>query len=117
PPIRPPEPADRATEHQPPVDPDRLKYRAPDRRGEIALNEILEAQEIVGGAGLPAVGLGLDGPGGDFAIGRALRAAERGGGLIQPAEFAQLGAEHAVVLRQTTWIVALHVNDVAVLNA
>ena len=40
-----------------------------------------------------------------------------GGKLIEPAEFAQFGAEHAVVLRQPARIVSLNVDDMAVLNA
>ncbi len=111
------EPGDGAAEHQPPVDPHRLKHRAPDRRGEVALDEILKAQEIVVGAGLPVVGLGFDDPGGDLAVGNALRAADRGGEVIKPAEFAQLGAEHAIILRKTARIVSLHIDDVAVSNA
>ena len=56
-------------EHQAPVDPYRVENRAPDRRGEVALDQVFEAQEIVTGAGLPVVGLGLDGPGRDLAVG------------------------------------------------
>ena len=112
-----PEPRDGAGEHQPPVDPDRLEHRAPDRRGEVALDEVLEAQEIVIGAGLPVVRLGLDGPGRDLVVGGDLRPADRGGKLIKPAELPQFGPEHAVILRQPARIVSLDIDDMAVLNA
>ena len=46
-----------------------------------------------------------------------LRAADVGGELIQPAEFPQLGPEHAVILRKAARIVSLHIDDMAVLNA
>src|SRR5262245_28525373 len=102
-----PEPRDCAAEDQPPIDPYRLEDGLPDRRGEVALDEILEAEEVVGSAGLPVLSLGLDGPGGDLAVGDALRTADGGAQAIEPTELAQLGPEHAVVLRQTARIVAL----------
>ena len=116
-PMRLPEPRDGAAEHQPPIDPHRLEHRAPDRRGKVALDQVFEAQEIVTGAGLPVAGLGLDGPGRGLAVGRALRAADGGVELIQPAELPQFGSEHAVILRQAARIVSLHIDDMAVLNA
>src|SRR5258707_700911 len=60
---------------------------------------------------------GLDGPGGGLAVGRYLRPADTGVELIQPAKFPQLGSEHAVILRQTARIVALDIDDMAMLNA
>src|SRR5438105_15351148 len=81
------------------------------------LDEVLEAQEIVIGPGLPVVRLGFDGPGRDLVVGGDLGPAHRGGKLIEPAELAQFGAEHAVVLRQPARIVALDIDDVSVLNA
>ena len=118
PPMRPPESRDGAAEHQPPVDPDGFKHRAPDRRGEVALDQVLEPQEIVTGAGLPVVGPGFDRPRRGFAVGRSLRTADGGGvELVQPAELPQFGPEHAVVLRQPARIVSLHIDDMAVLNA
>src|SRR5207245_1026223 len=77
---------DGAVEQQPPIDNDRVEYRPPDRRGKVALDEILKTQKIVSGAGLPVRRCGLDGPGRDVAVGRALRAADRSGELIKPAE-------------------------------
>jgi hypothetical protein len=108
---------DGAAEHQPPVDPHRVEHRVPDRLGEVALDEILKAQEVVGRARLPVLSLGLDAPRGDFAVADALGPADRRRELVEPAELAQLGPEHAIVLRQTARIVALHVDDMAVLNA
>src|ERR1700687_482034 len=117
PPICLPEPRNGAAKHQPPVDPDRPQNRAQDRRGKVALDQVLEAQEIVTGAGLPVVRLGLDAPGGALAVGRGLRAAYVSGELVQPAELPQFGAEHAVILRKAARIVSLHIDDMAVLNA
>ena len=65
-PMRLPEPGNRAVEHQAPIDPDRVENRAPDRLSKVALNQVFPAQEIVAGAGLPVVCLGLDGPGRGF---------------------------------------------------
>ena len=59
----------------------------------------------------------LIGPTRDLAIGDALRAADRGGQMVQPAELAQLGAEHTIILRETARIISLHIDDVAVSNA
>ena len=81
------------------------------------LDEILEAQEIVSGAGLPVVRLGLDGPGRDLVVGRDLGPADGGRELVEPAELAQFGPEHAVILRQPARIVSLNIDDMAVLNA
>ena len=105
------------SEYQPPIDPYRLGNRVPDRRGEIALDQVFEAQEIVSGAGLPVAGPGLDGPGRDLAVGGDLRPADIGGELVQMAEFPQFGPEHAVVLRKAARIVSLHIDDMAVKNA
>ena len=116
-PVRLPEPRNGAAEHQPPVDPDRPEHRAEDWRGKVALDQILEPEEIVAGAGLPVARLGLDAPGRALAVGGGLRAADGGGELIQPAELAQFGSEHAVILRETARIVSLHIDDMAVLNA
>src|SRR5260221_7504057 len=97
-----------------------MELRAPDRLREVALDAILKPQEVVTGAGLPVLRLGLDGPGGDIggglAVGRRLRAAQGGGKLVKPGELPQFGPEHAVVLRQPARIVSLDVDDMAVLN-
>ena len=44
-PVGAPEPGDGAGEHQPPIDPHRLQHGAPDRRGQVALDEVFETQE------------------------------------------------------------------------
>ena len=85
--------------------------------GQVALDQVFPSQKIVAGSGLPVVALGLDGPGCGFAVGRALRAADGGADLIQPAELAQFGSEHAIVLREAARIVSLHIDDMAVLHA
>ena len=116
-PMRLPEPgSDRAVEDEPPIDPHGVKNRAPDRRSEIALDQIFPAQEIVIGASLPIAGLGLDAPGCGLAVGRGLQADNGRAKLIKPAELAQFGPEHAVVLREAARIVSLHIDDMAVLN-
>ena len=94
-----------------------MEHRSPDRLGQVALDEILEAQEVVVGAGPPVGRLGLDGPGGDLAIIGGLRAGGGGGDAVEPRELAQLGPEHPVVLREPAGIVSLDVNDMAVLDA
>jgi hypothetical protein len=99
PPMRLPEPRNRAAQHQPPVDQTGMENRAPDRRGEVALDQVFEPQEVVTGAGLPVAGLGLDGPGCGLAVGCGFRTADGGGELIQRAELAQFGSKHAVILR------------------
>ena len=100
------------------IDPDRVADDVPDRQREIALDEILKAQEVVGGARLPQfICLGLDGPGRDLAFGDVLRAADLGREMIELLELAQLRAEHAVILREPARIISLHIDDVAVLNA
>ena len=81
------------------------------------LDEVLEPEEVVGGAGLPVVRLGLDGPGRDLVVGRDLGPADGGRKLVKPAELAQFGPEHAVILRQSARIVALDIDDMAVLDA
>ena len=43
--------------------------------------------------------------------------ADGGRELVKPAELAQLGPEHAVILRQPARIVALNIDDMAVLDA
>ena len=48
---------------------------------------------------------------------RALRTVDGGSELIQPAELAQFGSEHAVVLREAARIVSLHIYDMAAFNA
>ena len=108
---------DGAGEDQPPVDPHRAEHRAPDRRRQVLLDEILEAEEIVGRAGLPVVRLGIDGPGRDLVVGGDLGPADGGLELVKPAELAQFGPEHAVILRQPARIVALNIDDMAVLDA
>ena len=115
--MRLPEPGDRAVEDETPIDPHGVENRAPDRLGEVALDQVFPAQEIVIGAGLPIAGLGLDGPGRGLAVGGGLQAADGRAELIKPAELAQFGPEHAVVLREAARIVSLHIDDVAVLNA
>ena len=60
----------------------------------------------------PAASLGVV-----LAIVGGLRPGGGGGNTIEPRELAKFGAEHAVVLRQPARIVALHVDDMAVLNA
>ena len=79
--------------------------------------QVFKPEEVVTGAGLPVARLGLDAPGRAFAVWGGLRAADGGGELIQPSELAQLGSEHAVILRKTARIVSLHIDDMAVLNA
>ena len=116
-PVRLAEAGDGAGEDQPPVDPHRAEHRAPDRRRQILLDEILEPEEIVGGAGLPVLRLGIDGPGRDLVVGRDLGPADGGLELVKPAELAQFGPEHAVILRQPARIVALNIDDMAVLDA
>jgi len=105
------------SEHQPPIDPHRVSDRAPDRRREVALDKVFKTQEIVSRVGVPVVGLGVDGPGCDLVVGRALRAAKGSGKLVKPGKFAQLSPEHAVVLREPARIVSLDVDNMAVLNA
>ncbi len=117
PPMRLPEPRNRAAEHQPPIDPHRMENRAPDRRGKVALDQVFPSQKIVTGAGLPVGCLGLDGPGCGLAVGRHLRTADGGGERIQPAKLPQFGSKHAVILRKAARIVSLHIDDMAVLNA
>ncbi len=121
PPTGAPEAADGAAENHLPIEPHRVRHGAPDRRGEVVLDEILEAEEVVVRAGLPVLFVaqrpGLDRPGRDLVIGFAARPADRGGKLVEPAELAQLGAEHAVILRQPPRVVALHVDDMAVRHA
>ena len=116
-PVRLAEAGDGAGEDQPPVDPYRAEHRAPDRRRQILLDEILEPEEIVGRAGLPVLRLGIDGPGRDLVVGRDLGPADGGLELVKPAELAQFGPEHAVILRQPARIVALNIDDMAVLDA
>src|SRR6266404_7834311 len=116
-PVRLGEPRDGAVEDQPPVDPQGVEYRAPDRGGEVALDEVLELQEVVSGVGLPIVRLGFDRPGRDLVIGGDLRPADGGRKLIEPAEFPQFGPEHTIVLREAARIVSLDIDDVSVLNA
>src|SRR5215471_13342326 len=91
-------------EDQPEIDPDRVGDDVPDRKREVALDEVLEAQEVVSGARLPALGiivrLGLDGPGCDLAFANVLRPAELCHEAIELLELAQLRAEHAVILRE-----------------
>jgi hypothetical protein len=116
-PIRPGEAGERAGKNQPPVDPHGVKHGLPDRLRQVALDEILEPQEIVARPGLPVGRLGLDGPGGDLVVGCDLWAADGGVHMVEPAEFPQFGAEHAVVLRQPARIVPLNIDDMAVANA
>ena len=106
-----------AVEHQRPEDRHGMENRAPDRRGKVALDQVFPSQEIVIGAGLPVARLGLDSPGSQLAVSCNLRTADAGVKLIQPAEFAQLGSEHAVILREPARIESLHIDDMAVLNA
>jgi hypothetical protein len=115
--MRPPESCNRAAEYQAPINPHRVEERVPDRRREVALDQVFPSQKIVVGAGLPVVRFGFDGPGRGLTVGCYLRAADRCGELIQPAELAQFGSEHAVILREATRIVSLHIDDMAVLNA
>jgi len=93
PPMRSPESRDGAAEDHTPIDPHRVENRAPDRRGEVALDQVFPSQEIVSGVGLPVAGLGLDGPGCGLAVGRCLRTADGGAELIQPAELPQFRFE------------------------
>src|SRR5882757_2194172 len=117
PPMRFPEPRNRAAEDQTPIDPDGMENRVPDRRGKVALDQVFPSQKIVAGAGLPVACPGLDGPGRGLAVSGYLRAADGGVELIQPAKLPQFGPEHAVILRQAARIVSLHIDDMAVLNA
>src|SRR4051812_43505069 len=117
PPMRLPEPSDRAAEHQAPIDDHGMEHRAPDRPSEVVLNEVFGPEEIVTGAGLPILGLGLDGPGCYLAVRRAFGPAGCGVDAVKLAELAQLGPEHAIILRKTARIVSLHIDDLAVLNA
>ena len=68
-------------------------------------------------ARLPVVRLGIDAPGRDLVVGCDLGPADGRRDLVQPAEFPQLGPEHAVVLRQPARIVSLDIDDMAVLDA
>src|SRR3954451_24294493 len=117
PPMRLPEPGDRPPEHQAPVDDHGMEHRAPDRPGEVVLNEVFGPEEIVTGAGLPILSLGLDGPGCGLAGRRAFGPAGRGIDAVKLAELTQFRPEHAIILRKTARIVSLHIDDLAVLNA
>src|SRR2546423_14502518 len=100
-----------------PRDQHRQKHRAPDRRSKIALNQVFKPQEIATGAGLPIARLGVDGPVRSLAVRRGLRTADRGSEPIQSAELPKFGPEHAVILRKTSRIVSLHIDDMTVLDA
>jgi hypothetical protein len=54
---------------------------------------------------------------GEFAVGMAFRPADGGGQAIEPAELAQLGPKHTVILREAPWVVSLHIDDMTVLDA
>src|SRR6478752_1006508 len=115
-PMRLPETGQYAVEDDTPENLLGAENRAPDRRGKITLDQIFPAQEIVSGVRLPVACLGVDGPVRGLAS-SALRTVDGGSELIQPAELAQFGSEHAVVLRQAARIVPLHIYDVAAFNA
>src|SRR5258707_15889206 len=117
PPMRLPESGNRTCEYQAPVDDHGMEDRAPDRPGQIVLNEVFGPEEIVMGAGLPVLAFGLDGPGRGLAVRRAFGPAGRGVDAVKLAELAQFCPEHAVILRKTARIVSLHIDDMAVLNA
>src|SRR4051794_26994851 len=104
PPVRLPESGNRAAEHQTPVDDYGVEDGAPDRPGEVVLNEVFGPEEIVMGAGLPVLGFGLDGPGRGLAVSPAVRPADGGGERVQPGELPQFGSEHAVILREAARI-------------
>src|SRR5262249_41351863 len=99
-PARPEEAPGPAAHDQPAVDPQRGEYDAPDRLGEVTLDEVLKAQEVVVGFGLPIGCLGLDGPGSDLAVVGGLRASGGGGNAVEARVLAQFRPEHAVVLRE-----------------
>ena len=117
PPMRLPEAGNGAAQHQAAVDGYAVENRAPDRPGEIILNQVFGPQKIVMSAGLPVRPFGFDGPGCGFPTRGAFRPGGGGRDAVKLAELAQFGPEHAVILRKTARIVSLHIDDLAVLNA
>src|SRR6185437_13232909 len=111
PPVRLHEAEHGAVEDQAEINPDRVGNDVPDRQIEVALDEILEAQEVVSRVRLPVTALGVDGPGRDLALADVLGAADLGRDAVELLGFAQLGTEHAVILREPARIVALHIDD------